>query len=532
MVKRYAFDREASGIGRRALLKSSALLAGLALTGIRTVSAATETVTVETKNGPLIGAKGPNVISFKGVPYGADTGGEGRFQPPRPAAPWKEPRRAFDVGSQFPQPPYPKAFIPEEGDDLDTSPMSEDSLFLNVWTPELGEARRPVMVWLHGGGFATGSGGSFRYDGSNLAAKHGVVLVTLNHRLNVFGYLDLSGIGGKAYAESGNAGMLDIVQALEWVRDNIAAFGGDPTNVTIFGQSGGGGKVMTLMAMPAAKGLFHRAIAMSGTAIKSISKEQAQGNAQALLKKLEIGVDNLDALQKVPAEKILEAMAGNFAPVVDGKVLPRDPFDPDASPISSDVPLITGWTLTERTFFEGPLSEIDDAELVSRVMKTAKSDEAVAKELVATYRTNWPKQPNRRIYQIIAADIGNGSNAITVAGRKSEQRTAPVYVYHFEKETPVRDLGAPHTIDIAYVFDNLELSKRINGKPTPEMQRLADMMSGAWTSFAKGGVPRADGLPDWAAYTSANPSIMVFSDTPELMTNPARYAAAAPPKNG
>src|SRR5262252_8593414 len=249
------------------------------------------------------------LVVFKGIPYGAPTGGANRFMPPQKPEPWSGIRDTTGIGPRCPQPPTP-GLMPEEAIDLDNGPMSEDCLYLNVWTDRVDAAtRRPVMVWLHGGGFTVGSGGSVRYDGSNLARKREVVVVTINHRLNVFGFLDLAGIGGARYADAVNVGMLDIVAALEWVRDNIARFGGDPANVTVFGESGGGGKVSTLMAMPAARGLFHRAIAQSGTALRQIAPEASATTARSLLAKLDIAADKLEGLQTLPYERILAALA-------------------------------------------------------------------------------------------------------------------------------------------------------------------------------------------------------------------------------
>jgi para-nitrobenzyl esterase len=243
---------------------------------------------VETTAGKVSGlANGPLRI-FKGIPYGAPTGGANRIMPPQKPQPWGGMREATQIGPRCPQPPTP-GLMPEEAVDLDKGPMSEDCLYLNVWTTSLEPAaKRPVMVWLHGGGYTVGSGGSVRYDGSNLARKRDVVAVTVNHRLNAFGFLDLSSIRGAKFADAGNVEMLDIVAALEWVRDNIANFGGDPGNVTVFGESGGGGKVSTLMAMPAAKGLFHRAIAQSGVALRGITADAAAATARALLGQLQV----------------------------------------------------------------------------------------------------------------------------------------------------------------------------------------------------------------------------------------------------
>ena len=261
----------AGGMDRRSLLACGgiglAALAGRRAQGQALLSPGSP---VETTAGKVAGLANGPVRIFKGIPYGAPTDGANRFMPPQKPVPWSGIREATQIAPRCPQPPTP-GLMPEEAIDLDYGPMSEDCLSLNVWTAADAAAKRPVMVWFHGGGYAVGSGGSVRYDGSNLARKRKVVVVTVNHRLNAFGFLDLSSLGGARFADSANVGMLDVVAALAWVRDNIANFGGDPANVTVFGESGGGGKVSTLMAMPAAKGLFHRVIAQSGVALRGIT---------------------------------------------------------------------------------------------------------------------------------------------------------------------------------------------------------------------------------------------------------------------
>ena len=292
----------------------------------------------ETAAGKIRGAVIDKVYAFKGVPYGASTAGAGRFMPPMKPQAWSDVKDCTHFGPRSPQQPG-KLEIREVAETSGQGPMGDDCLVLNVWTTALKKGKRPVMVWFHGGGFASGSGDYTMYDGANQARQHDVVVVTSNHRLNAVGYLYLAGIGGPKFANASNAGLLDMVQVLEWVHDNIANFGGDPNNVTIFGQSGGGGKVATLMATPSAKGLFHRAICQSGAAIKGVSRENATRSAQALLTKLNLKPDQIDQLQNMPFEKLEEALKGpgmNFGPVVDGKTLPHDPFDPAAPEESAE----------------------------------------------------------------------------------------------------------------------------------------------------------------------------------------------------
>jgi para-nitrobenzyl esterase len=386
------------------------------------------------------------------------------------------------------------------------------------------------MVWLHGGGFFAGSGGSIRYDGTNLAKKHGVVLVTVNHRLGIFGFLNLASIGGPEYAQSGNAGMLDIVQALEWVRDNIAAFGGDPGNVTVFGESGGGSKVTTLMAMPAAQGLFHRAIAQSGLAVTHQTPEEATAAAQAALDKLGITADGLARLQDLPFEEILAAAPPpSFGPVVDGEVLPGHPFDPAAPALSKDVPLLLGSNLTETTFFGNtPLDPIDEATLVAKLAEYTKLEAPKVEELVALYRKNRPEADNTLLYQLISTDWWLGAEVALVAERKAAQGGAPAFVYRFEKTTPVRDgkLGSPHTLEIAYAFNNIDLSTAVTGTGE-DKQALADAVSAAWTAFARTGDPSTPELPAWPPYTAEERAVMILDDEPKVVEAPNAEELAA-----
>jgi para-nitrobenzyl esterase len=483
---------------------------------------------VETTAGKVTGfANGP-VRIFKGIHYGAPTGGANRFMPPQKPAPWSGVREATQIGPRCPQPPTP-GLMPEDAIDLDYGPMSEDCLSLNVWTAAVdAAAKRPVMVWFHGGGYAVGSGGSVRYDGSNLARKRDVVVVTVNHRLNAFGFLDLSSLGGAKFADSGNVGMLDIVAALEWVRDNIANFGGDPGNVTVFGESGGGGKVSTLMAMPAAKGLFHRAIAQSGVALRGTTADASAAAAQTLLGQLGVGAGDLDRIQETPFERILGALQAarpplGFGPVVGGHALPRHPFDPEAPEISADVPMLLGSNLTERTFFpDTPLDPIDDAALVGHVKRYTGLGDAEALRLIASYRKNRGDADNTFLYQLLSADWWMTANVTTQAERKAKLGRAPAYVYHFEKRTPVRDgkLKVPHTLEIAYAFDNIDLSTAVTGTGA-DKQALADKMSAMWTAFARTGDPSIAGLK-WEPYSAERRAVMILDDDPRFELDPYR----------
>jgi para-nitrobenzyl esterase len=540
-------ENHSNKIGRRSFLSRGAAAAsvimGAGLTDSLTAakSESSEGPVVETTSGKIRGVVIDKVYAFKGVPYGAPTAGAGRFMPPAKPQPWTDIMETTHVGHRSPQQPG-MLEIPEVAATSGQGPMGEDCLVLNVWSNGLkGTRKRPVMVWLHGGGFASGSGDYTMYDGANLARKRDVVTVTVNHRLNVFGYLYLADIGGPKYADASNAGHRDIVMALEWVRDTIANFGGDPGNVTIFGQSGGGGKVATLMAMPSAKGLFHRAICQSGASIKGVSRANATRSAQALLTKLNLKPDQLDLLQNIPFDKLGEAIRGpgmNFGPVVDGKTLPHDPFDPTAPEESAAVPLLIGSVEEEVNFFPAtPLDPIDDADLHKRVKQAARgADDAAVDHLIAIYKKNRPSKSNVEIYQIIASDAGFSGGVHTEADRKAAQGKAPVYKYYFTWQSPVREgkLRSYHTLEIPFVMANVDEAKSMTGSGQ-DRYALSDKMSAAWSAFARTGNPNAKGLPHWPAFTADQRATMIFNDECKLVNDPfkeERLAIAALPPAG
>jgi para-nitrobenzyl esterase len=524
---------------RRDFIGYSALAgAGLALDGsLRDAFGQNRTpgATVQTTAGRLRGYLDNGVQVFKGVPYGASTAGANRFMPPQKVQPWTGVRDAFQWGPRAPQ-----ILGGEPAEMLPTDPreaLGEDCLVMNVWTPNPGSGQRPVMVWLHGGGYASGSGSYSIYEGRELARKHDVVAISVNHRLNVFGFLHLAQYGGK-WANATNAGILDVVSALEWVRDNIAAFGGDPRNVTIFGQSGGGAKVSTLMAMPSARGLFHRAIAESGAAVTGIPVDQAIKTTEQVLQRLNIKPDQLDQLQKIPMAQLIDVTrpaAGappgpggglTFGPVVDGKSLPANPFDPAAPAAAASVPFLTGTTATEITFFapDEQLRAIDDATFRERVKGLLKVSDADADRLIALYRKNAPGRDNIDLFLRMSTDNSFFRLGVdTQAERKSAQRGAAVYMYRFEYYSPVREgrLKAMHCMEIPFVFDNLEAGKVYTGSG-PVAQRIADQMSAAWVAFARTGSPNHPGIPQWAAFNADARPTMVFGPETRLVNDPGR----------
>jgi para-nitrobenzyl esterase len=531
-----------TNFSRRALLKSSLVGGGAALAGslfrgflpnaawAADIAAKYETAVVETESGKIRGVIQAGVQTFRGIPYGASTAGANRFMAPRKPEPWTGVRDAFQNGPSAPQlggAPNPIVL----GHTAPTF-QSEDCLVLNVFTPAL-NGKRPVMVWLHGGGYAGGAGSAHSFDGNYLARGGDVVVVSVNHRLNVFGYLFLAGVGGEKYTDSGDAGLLDVVAALQWTHDNIARFGGDPGNVTLFGQSGGGAKVSTLLGMPATKGLVHKAIIESGSALKGVSQENASKTTERLLAKLSLQPNQVDELQKLPMEKLLAAIdargqapaggAGfNFAPVVDGKNLPRDPWDPTAPDVSADVPVIIGSVNTEGTFFmrpdnpqTAPLYSLDDAGLKAQL--TQRYGEA-ADKLIEAYRKEAPDASASKIFFEALAFPGD---AIKQGERKFAQGKAPVYMYLFAWETPV-DGGrrhSPHTIELPFVFDNPQEQPDEVGNG-PDLQPLADRVSGAWAAFARTGSPNTPLTPKWPAYNPDQRATMIINDEWKVVNDP------------
>ena len=519
----------ASSMDRRSFIASSAAAASLLAGGVASrafaqdIRLARASRAVETTSGRIQGiVLDGNVNAFYGVPYGASTSGANRFMPAKRPAPWTGVRTTTTVGHRSPQDfdgPIPEVYALDRRE-----PMGEDCLDLNVFTPALGRGDRPVMVWLHGGGYSGGSGNWLLYDGARLARSQDVVVVPVTHRLNVFGYLYLAEIGGEKYAQSSNLGMLDIVAALEWVRDNIANFGGNPGNVTIFGQSGGGGKVGALLGMPSAKGLFHRAVCMSGALVQGTPKERATASAEKFMAAL--GVKTVDEMQGLPMERVRdvanETRGLALSPVVDGSTLPADPFYPKATDISATVPLMASTVEHEVNFFPTtPLDEIEDADLLTRVKQVTRSDEAAAKEIIDLYRHSRPKVSNVELYQVIASDATFRPGVVTEAERKAEQGKAPTYMYYFRWQSPVHEgkLRAYHTVDIPFAFNNVEIAASMTGA-RQDRYALADKVSAAFAAFARTGDPSHPGLPKWPAFDLKTRATMVLNDECAVENDP------------
>ncbi len=497
----------------------------------------TDGIVAHTDQGSIAGyrdAKG--IYTYKGVPYA----GAKRFQAPVAALPWKEIRSCRNYGPTAPQ----DARQGWNNDAIafafnwDDGFTGEDCLRLNIWTKAASNdgKKRPVMVWLHGGGYSAGSGQELPgYDGANLALKGDVVVVTLNHRLNVLGFLDLSDFGEK-YACSANAGMLDIVAALQWVKNNIAEFGGDPSNVTIFGQSGGGGKVSTLLAMPSAKGLFHKAIVQSGSAGRTITSDISRRIGRAVVDELGLG-GNIAAIDTVPYPQLLaaankavakvraqvEAEGGaegafifGWAPSVDGNVLPAQPFDGNAPEISRDIPMIIGTTKCEfsPTTYVPMLRNADMATARSFVERIYgdKTDEFIS-EYAKAYPDYQPKD-------LIDFDTRFRPGAVEQGDIKSAQGGAPVYMYMFAWESPVMEgmLSSTHCMEIPFVFNIADVHASMTGLGDDAM-KLADRVSDAWIAFARTGNPNVPSLPRWPAYDKKGGATMIFDNDCKISHN-------------
>lgn len=507
---------------------------------------------VETSSGRIRGFERNGVYTFKGVPYGASTSGSRRFMPPAPPDPWTGIRNALAYGRVCPQ--DDSTHFITDGQNLAHSDEDayllhrgcavcvpgEDCLRVNIWTPEInGRGKRPVMVYMHGGGYSGGSGHDLlSYDGESLARNHDVVAVNHNHRLNVYGYLNLAAIGDEQFSDSANVGMLDIVAVLEWVRTHISIFGGDPSNITIFGQSGGGGKVAALMAMPRARGLFHRAVIQSGPFLRCLSPDYSQEVAEGLMKELGLAKGQVRELQTIPVDRLSGAATEaarktapsrksardsfgetGWGPTVDGRSLPHHPFDPNGLAISANVPLITGTNLNESTSgVDHPnANEMKFDEMV-RLVRDAYGDQSDS--IIDAYRSDYPAATPFNLWAVIEASRWR-IPAFAQATRKAALGAAPAFSYIYSWRTPSLDRrpGSFHAAEISFVFDNAEICDHYSaGDPSAFV--LSKQMSTAWVTFARTGDPNHGGLPNWPAYTADTRGTMYF-DSPCFVRNDA-----------
>jgi len=468
-----------------------------------------------TNSGPVVGRRHRGINVFKGIRYGAPTR---RFQPPQAPTPWRDSQPAFDYGPASPQ----------RGSEAN---QSEDCLFLNVWTPGLDTGRRPVMVYIHGGAYASGSGSHPLYDGTRLAERGDVVVVTLNHRLNAFGYAYLARLV-PGLEDSGNIGQLDLILALQWVRDNIAGFGGDPERVMVFGQSGGGAKIATLMATPAAKGLFHCAATMSGQQVTASGPLNATTRAEAWLKALGLTSGGAHEVINLPVEMLIEAQEIQdpilgygglyFGPVLDFRTLKRHPFYPDAAPQGLSLPMIIGNTREETLGFMGhdpkTVGLTWDA-LPSRLSPEVMRIDITPEAVIEAYRQMHPNWSPDQVL-IAATTAGRSWRGAVIEAEERAKGGAPAWVYQldFPGETTSGRVGAFHTADIPLVFNTLGT----RGAPTygPGAQAVSDRLSDAFIALARHGDPNHSGLSSWAQYELPQRQTMLFDVEPQMVNDP------------
>ena len=479
----------------------------------------------ETTNGWIEGIVSAGVCQFKAVPYGADTGGRARFGPPARPVSWSGVRPCFGYGMVSPQVPsdpasaYVQLIQYEQA--VAEGGMGEDCLKLNIWAPEAPGAKRPVIVSIHGGGFAISSGNARIYDGTQFAMRGEVVVVTITHRLAAFGHLNLADLGGgEAYAAAGAAGLLDLVLALEWVRDNISVFGGDPERVLLLGQSGGGWKISALLAMSQARGLFHCAGVLSGSLPRLLSREDAAAAAAGLIAELGLSHATLERLHELPWQALLNAQtklgAMWFQPFVDGNFLPAHPCDPRAPEQSRDVPLVISTTLDDAGLFFSNFTLTEDG--LKDLLGAAYGD--VAPRMLALYRARWPHKSPHLLHAQIITDSGFRRFAYEQAERTSERGGAPVYLYQWNWTTPAFDgrFGATHASDVAAAFGNHR--DAIIGAGSKTGAKLCTAAMAMWTGFAATGDPNTAALPHWPVFDMARRATLIFDTDLQIADDP------------
>jgi para-nitrobenzyl esterase len=520
-------------MNRRELLQTTALLSTASLLPTRLLAQPTSPIATTT-SGKVRGFTDRGVLVFKGIPYGDDTA-KHRFQPPAKPTPWPGVRDCLTLGPQAPQPIHARTdrstFSPLD----EPSPTnSEDCLHLNIWTPSLDHRKRPVMVYIHGGAYSSSSSNGPVYDGVNLVHRGDVVVVTLNHRLNLFGYLYLAQLAPPALrdtlADSGNAGQLDLVLALQWVRDNISNFGGDPTRVLIFGQSGGGAKCATLMAQPSARGLFHRVITMSGQQLTATIPEHATATAQAVLTALNLTPDTIPNIldpTKVSTAQLVSAIhAGRyFGPVHDGRTLPNDPFSPTAPEISANIPMILGNAHDETRLLIGSTNPAlfsltwpqlpAELEHYRQFLGTLKTE-----DIIANYRTWYPAYTPSDVFFAVTTAFRSWHGMVIESERRAQQH-GPTWAYNFAWKSPVDNgkWGAPHTMDIPFAFDNTQIAADMTGN-TPSAAALATQLSDTFIAFARTGDPNNKSIPQWPRFDLDRRATMIWDTTSHIEDDP------------
>jgi len=506
-----------------------------------------EIAIAETEYGKVQGFILRGIYQFRGIPYGANTGGKNRFMPPQKPEPWEDVFPAVWWGNSAPQIMEGRYDNPWASfvDHWNYDAVSEDCLRLNVWTPALADGKkRPVMVWFHGGGYTNGNGiEQDGYKGENLSRKGDIVFVSVNHRLGPIGFSDLSGVGGPEFASSGNVGALDMVAALEWVHENIAAFGGDPDNVTIMGQSGGGAKVCVLLAMPAAEGLIHKAVPLSGSTIEAMDREYSRKVGEYILKEAGLAPSEIHKLQEMPWEEYIHLanraarkcaeeqgesgrMRGSFGPVGDGVHLPEGTFFSDPNGLSSEVPMLISSTFHEWSMARtNPELEEITAEGAKKMLGEQRGFRVSLGEKAAeVYDAYAEAFPDAKPVEIMTLISSNRKGVIRTANAKAGQQ-APVYVAWFGWEPPLFNgrMRAFHCLDICFWYANTDLMlTHTGGGKRP--RDLSDKMSGALLQFMRTGDPNGGGLPDWPAYTVENGETMILNDVCTVQNDPDREA--------
>ncbi len=488
---------------------------------------AVETTVVETADGKVRGEVFRGISIFRGIPYGAPTSDANRFLPPQPPQSWSGVRNCVLYGETAPQAP---GWLAEGGTPDNRPQMGEDCLVLNIWTPQTGTGNRPVMVWLHGGGFEAGSGSSMLYNGTNLAQRGDVVAVSINHRLGLLGHCHLADVGGADFNGAANAGYLDIVAALKWVRDNIGLFGGNPSNVTVYGQSGGGRKVSLLTASATAKGLLHRGIVQSGSHLRLMSRAHANEQTEQLLKHFGLAKTDTRKLQEIPLRDLMRANRDvgratrrRFSPTLDGATFDAHPWDPEAPAAAFDIPMMIGTCRTELSNQLGTADEsnftLDDAGLAERLTRFVPADDVAG--LIALFREQNPGAGAPELFFKITTARGYWLDALLQTERKAQQGGAPVWSYRLMWRTPVEGGRriTPHSLDLPFMFDNVTKAPHMVGAPTKETAAMAAMMSETWLAFARTGNPNNPAIPDWRHYDDRR-TVMLFDVPPAAQADP------------
>jgi len=508
---------------RREVIAGGFVLASGAFMGRLAVAQSTGEPLVEVAQGKLRGRTASNGIHvFKGMRYAASSAGALRFMPPTAPAKWAGVQDAFEYGDQSPQ---------ARGSLAAAQAMTDDCMRINVWTPGLDNAKRPVMLWFHGGGFEAGSGSSPLYDGTRVARRGDVVVATINHRLNVFGHCYLGGVLGNDFAQSGNVGYLDLIASMRWVKENIAQFGGDPNNVMIYGQSGGGRKVSLCYAGKDAQGLFHKGVVQSGAHLKVQTLEQANSLTEALLKELGIARQDARKLQTIDVQtlsaaqrKVASASGTRFSPVLDNKTFTAHPFLPNAPTISNHLPMMLGTTRTELTNQMGSVPgifDMDEAQAKERLKSFL--EEKDIDEAYKTFKASRPEANPSEVFFTIASARGYVRDQTIMAEQRVKGGgSGKTYVYRLMWRQPIEGgrRVSQHSLDLPFMFDNVAAGARMTGPETEQTRAMADSMANTWIAFARTGDPNNASIPKWAPYDLERRNTMMFDVPSKAVDDP------------